>query len=261
MPVVKLRGLPFSCGPDEINLFLEVETVDIVLVKRQGRFSGEAFVVLPGMMQVEFALNKHKAYMGKRYVEVQQASKEDYYRAIAEFVEDWSHAGGPPPSRGNDGLNRSAPPGFRGPPANNGMGGPPDGGMDMQKGPGVGGRGGPRYQGDSGRPYEREGPVVPGPLPTTGILRLRGLPFGASREDVADWFNDSGVLLQPINASNVHLVLAFDGRPTGSAFAEFSGPGDAESAMVRDKAMMGSRYVELFNSSREELASATGGAA
>jgi hypothetical protein len=50
--------------------------VDIVLVKRQGRFSGEAFVVLPGMMQVEFALNKHKAYMGKRYVEVQPASKE-----------------------------------------------------------------------------------------------------------------------------------------------------------------------------------------
>jgi hypothetical protein len=49
---------------------------------------------------------------------------------------------------------------------------------------------------------------------------------------------------------SVHLVLAFDGRPTGSAFAEFSGPGDAESAMVRDKAMMGSRYVELFNSSR-----------
>jgi len=53
-----------------------VETVDIVLVKRQGRFSGEAFVVLPGMMQVEYALNKHKAYMGKRYVEVQPASKE-----------------------------------------------------------------------------------------------------------------------------------------------------------------------------------------
>lgn len=50
--------------------------MDVVLVKRQGRFSGEAFVVLPGMMQVEFALNKHKAYMGKRYVEVQQSCRE-----------------------------------------------------------------------------------------------------------------------------------------------------------------------------------------
>ena len=50
--------------------------MDVVLVRRQGRFSGEAFVVLPGMMQVEFALNKHKAYMGKRYVEVQQSCRE-----------------------------------------------------------------------------------------------------------------------------------------------------------------------------------------
>ena len=44
---------------------------------------------------------------------------QDYYRAVSEFVEDWSHAGGPPPSRANDGP-RAAPPGFRGPPANNG---------------------------------------------------------------------------------------------------------------------------------------------
>ena len=50
--------------------------MDVVLVKRQGRFSGEAIVVLPGMMQVEFALNKHKQYMGKRYIEVQQGSRE-----------------------------------------------------------------------------------------------------------------------------------------------------------------------------------------
>jgi hypothetical protein len=73
--------------------------------------------------------------------------------------------------------------------------------MDMQKGPGASGNRAavPRFGGD--RPYnEREG-VAPGPLPTTGILRLRGLPFGASREDVAEWFNDSGVLLQPIGAS------------------------------------------------------------
>ena len=50
--------------------------MDVVLVRRQGRFSGEAFVLLPGMMQCEFAMNKHKAYMGKRYVEVQQSCRE-----------------------------------------------------------------------------------------------------------------------------------------------------------------------------------------
>ena len=57
---------------------------------------------------------------------------------------------------------------------------------------------------------------------------------------------------------SVHLVLAYDGRPTGSAFVEFLSPVDAQNAMVRDKAMMGSRYVELFHSSGEEVSHATG---
>ena len=60
--------------------------MDVVFVKRQGRFSGEAFVVLPGMMQVEFALGKHKAYMGKRYVEVQSADKEVWQIAILKLL-------------------------------------------------------------------------------------------------------------------------------------------------------------------------------
>jgi len=82
-----------------------------------------------------------------------------------------------------------------------GMAGPADGGMEIQKAQAAGGRAPTRFQGDNNRPYnDREG-TAPGPLPTTGILRLRGLPFGATREDVAEWFNDSGVLLQPINAA------------------------------------------------------------
>lgn len=50
--------------------------MDILFKKRDGRFSGEAYVVLPGMMQVDFALGKHKAYLGRRYVEVQSAQRE-----------------------------------------------------------------------------------------------------------------------------------------------------------------------------------------
>ena len=50
--------------------------MDVVLMKRAGRFSGEAYVVLPGMAQVEAALAKHKHYMGRRYVEVLPTVRE-----------------------------------------------------------------------------------------------------------------------------------------------------------------------------------------
>ena len=40
---------------------------------------------------------------------------------------------------------------------------------------------------------------------------------------------------------------------------EFSGPADAKTAMGRNKANMGSRYVELFHSSTQEIELAMGG--
>lgn len=52
-----------------------VECLDIVMVKRHGRFSGEAYVVLPGVPPLDFALQKNRSYMGKRYVEVFKAKK------------------------------------------------------------------------------------------------------------------------------------------------------------------------------------------
>ena len=50
----------------------------------------------------------------------------------------------------------------------------------------------------------------------------------------------------------VHLVIAYDGRPTGVAFVEFASAEDAATAMAKDRQSLGSRYVELFPSSREE---------
>ena len=45
------------------------------MVKRGGRFSGEAFVVLQASHQIDFSLQKNKTYMGKRYVEVFRVKK------------------------------------------------------------------------------------------------------------------------------------------------------------------------------------------
>ena len=51
------------------------EPVDILLAKRDGRFSGEAFVVLGSPLQIQMAVDKNKSYMGRRYVEVFRAKK------------------------------------------------------------------------------------------------------------------------------------------------------------------------------------------
>ena len=56
-------------------------------------------------------------------------------------------------------------------------------------------------------PQRMQGPPPAGDA--TGILKLRGLPFSASREDVAMWFNESGALFQPIDAdwwASAHLL-------------------------------------------------------
>jgi len=45
------------------------------MMKRDGRFSGEAFVVLGSTLQIQMAVDKNKSYMGRRYVEVFRAKK------------------------------------------------------------------------------------------------------------------------------------------------------------------------------------------
>ena len=55
-------------------------------------------------------------------------------------------------------------------------------------------------------------------------------------------------------------MTSLDGRPSGVAFVEFASAEEAKAAMIRDRQSMGTRYVELFPSSREEATrAATGG--
>ncbi|KAJ0236619.1 RRM domain-containing protein [Hirschfeldia incana] len=83
-PVVRLRGLPFNCADIDIfNFFTGLNIVDVLLVSKNGKFSGEAFVVFAGPMQVEIALQRDRHNMGRRYVEVFQCYKQDYYNAVA----------------------------------------------------------------------------------------------------------------------------------------------------------------------------------
>ena len=53
----------------------------------------------------------------------------------------------------------------------------------------------------------------------------------------------------------VHSVFIVHegGRPNGIAFVEFPTPQEASAAMVKNKQMMGSRYVEIFPANRTDL--------
>ncbi|KAI3451363.1 hypothetical protein Pfo_008028 [Paulownia fortunei] len=91
-PVVHLRGLPFNCTDVDIfKFFAGLDIVDVFLVNRDGRFSGEAFVLFAGPMQAELALQRNRQNMGRRYVEVFRCKKQEYYNAIAAEVNEGSY--------------------------------------------------------------------------------------------------------------------------------------------------------------------------
>ena len=291
-PVVRLRGLPFNAVEfDILEFFQGLDPVDVLIVRRDGRTTGEAYVLFanpmqvrvatapivallalghqispkkarrdgtytvwedsilvqsswsaqkkndflpraadpfpPSLPQMDFALQKNRGPMGRRYIEVFRSKKQDYYHAVAQAVSEPA-----PPDGfygGGDGSGAPLP--------HSGAGAPPlpHGGL-----PGAGARAQQEH---------------------TGVLKMRGLPFSSTKDDIAGFFDDpnlSGVA--PLSHDAIHIVTSLDGRPSGVAFVEFASAEEAKAAMIRDRQSMGTRYVELFPSSREEATrAATGG--
>jgi heterogeneous nuclear ribonucleoprotein F/H len=81
----------------------------------------------------------------------------------------------------------------------------------------------------------------------TGFLRMRGLPFSATKDDIYKFFAG----YNPIQESIV-LTYRNDSRATGEAYIGFATPDDAKFAMELHRRTMGSRYIELFISNKEE---------
>ena len=84
-----------------------------------------------------------------------------------------------------------------------------------------------------------------------GVVRMRGLPYSASKADIEDFFRDLKIM-----DGGVHICMGRDGRPSGEAFIEFTKESYATDALQLHKAYMGSRYVEVFKSNRMEMVQA-----
>merc|ERR1719238_2620378 len=94
------------------------------------------------------------------------------------------------------------------------------------------------------------GQVMPGPG-ADAVLKMRGLPYKVTRNDILDFFQGLSV---PLNG--VHLMFNEREQPTGEAYVEFSSPDDRERAMTKDRQHIGGRYVELFRVNRGEMIAA-----
>ena len=69
IPVVKLRGLPFRCEEEDVLEFFQgLEILDILFVRKDGRFSGDGYVLFGNMLHAELALQVRGRYMARAEV-------------------------------------------------------------------------------------------------------------------------------------------------------------------------------------------------
>ncbi|KFR15732.1 Epithelial splicing regulatory protein 2, partial [Opisthocomus hoazin] len=83
------------------------------------------------------------------------------------------------------------------------------------------------------------------------IIRMRGLPFTATQEDVLGFLGPEC----PVTGGKGGLLFCKypDGRPTGDAFVLFSCEEYAQNALKKHKEILGKRYIELFRSTAAEV--------
>jgi len=218
--VIKLRGLPWESSAEDILSFFKGITINpnsVMMTRdRIGRGSGEAYVQFNSKEDYIKAMKMDRETIGSRYVEIFPSSlmealqdkmgkgptreRPGPYDRKLGFGRGFGNMEG---SRTMKGFTRNENINIRG------MGGMP---MGMGGGVGVSGF----------------------------VVRIRGLPFSATEEQVARWFSEV--------ALPIHVDISYDrrGRPSGDGCAYFKTSVDALKAMSKNKHNMGHRYIELF---------------
>ncbi|XP_063776189.1 G-rich sequence factor 1 isoform X2 [Pseudophryne corroboree] len=87
--------------------------------------------------------------------------------------------------------------------------------------------------------------------PNDSTVRLRGLPYSCSEQDIVNFFSGLTIANEGIN-----FVFDQRGRKSGEAFVQFISQEHADQALLRHKQEIGSRYIEIFTSRRSESQSA-----
>ncbi|KAM5237244.1 heterogeneous nuclear ribonucleoprotein F isoform 2-T2 [Ctenodactylus gundi] len=82
------------------------------------------------------------------------------------------------------------------------------------------------------------------------VVKLRGLPWSCSIEDVQNFLSDCTIR---DGVAGVHFIYTREGRQSGEAFVELESEDDVKMALKKDREVMGHRYIEVFKSHRTEM--------
>ena len=261
---VRLRGLPWESSVADIRHFfapLQLDEGDVdVVIDATGRPSGEAYVRLRDRDSMQTALNRNRKTLGKRYIEV-------YKSTISEF----SH-----PEQRKE-LERKPIPAASGHAGGGGGGGGPRDVRDSRPPPAAGGFPGGGRAGFGGRNAPpaaaggaiqsrlagaergardgfvsffgrdgREGGSRKGARGLPHVVRIRGLSFTTTEQDVYNFFGS-------LHIAALHIIVDGMGRPSGDAYIELENSEDEAAAIGRHRQTMGRRYIEVFACSPSDL--------
>ncbi|XP_071340023.1 G-rich sequence factor 1 [Trachinotus anak] len=177
--IVQVKGIPWSCSAqDLLQFFSECRIRDGVngihlTVDRLGRPSGRAFIEMEHEADVSKALEKHRQYLGQRYLEVYEVTNRDAETILKKAVQ---------------------------------------------------------------------------PPPDSPVVRLRGLPFTCTEDDIVQFFSGLEIM-----ENGITIVTDHRGRRSGEAFVQFSSQESADEALQRDREVIGNRYIEVFPSRSEDI--------
>ncbi|KAI1706208.1 RNA-binding protein sym-2 [Ditylenchus destructor] len=85
------------------------------------------------------------------------------------------------------------------------------------------------------------------------IIRMRGLPFQTTEQQVKDFFADPKEDTGIVEPGGIMFVNRPDGRPSGDAFVLFANEAAGRRALMKHKQRIGTRYIELFRTTQAEV--------
>jgi len=78
------------------------------------------------------------------------------------------------------------------------------------------------------------------------VARLRGLPWGCTKEQIVEFFSG-------INLEECHIIYHPDGRASGEGIVEVGSESELHEALAKNKETIGSRYIEVRKTTASDI--------